>query len=294
MPTPDTDPPGSIVIDVENAKAAYEALKPTHDAISHERLLNPRIDMQKEAAHAFGLTERDRAESRVAGFEKLAAAEIIGARPLDRYAQAALATWYARQQQVRFAAHGQGTVPPPVLESATLIKRRMLKIVEHYFADHPTYSVEIAAIRAGSGYQDTANDLQQLADLSEIEEIAAIISRDPVYYRDTDARDARAVAGEIFRALGFESTDSAEWSARVRRAYTHLHDTYSEHCRAGSLLFFRSERVELTYPTSLVSVVRLAPTRAGGAQDTTTTTGAPNSGAPTELDPPVPTDPSTV
>jgi hypothetical protein len=266
MPT-DTEPSGSIVIDVENAKAAYDALKPKLDAILHDRLLAPRVDTQKAAAHAFGLTERDRAESRVAGFERLATAGIIAARPLDRYAQAALAAWYARQQQVRFAAHGQATVPTPIADDAGLIKRRMLSNAEHYFGANPRYSVEIAAIRAGNGHQDTANDLQQLADFYEVPEVAAIVTRDPLHYRDTDVRDARALAGEIFRALGFETKESAEWTSRVQRAYTYLHDQYAEHCRAGSLLFFRAENVDVTYPTSLVSVVRLAPTRASGEDE---------------------------
>src|SRR5690606_36833882 len=113
----------------------------------------------------------------------------------------------------------------------------------------PRYSAEIAAIRAGNGHQDTADDLQQLADFYEVPEVAAIITRDPLHYRDTDVRDARALAGEIFRALGFETKESAEWTSRVQRAYTYLHDQYAEHCRAGSLLFFRSENVDATYPT---------------------------------------------
>ncbi len=204
--------------------------------------------------------------SRAPGFETLARAEIIAPKPLDRYTLASLAAWHARQQQVRFAALGAGTVPAPIADDSTAIKRRMLKVGEHYFGDHPRYGVELAAIRAGNGYQDTANDLQLLADFYEVPEVHAIIQRDPVHYRDTDVRDARMLAGEIFRALGFETKESAEWTDRVRRAYTHLVDQYAEHCWAGGLLFFRSEDVASTYPTSLVSVVRLSPTRSKGEE----------------------------
>lgn len=218
MPTPDTEEPESSVIDPENAKAAYFELKSTLDAIPHDRIRDPRIDMQKAAVHAFGLTERDRAESRFAGFQKLALAKVIKPEPLERYAQAAVATWYARQQQVRFAAHSQGLVPAATVERAGEAKGRMLKVVSHYFGDHPVYGVDIAAIRAGNGYQDTANDLQQLADLYEIPEVAAVVTRDPAHYRDTDVADARALAGAIFRALGFETKEAAEWTERVRRA----------------------------------------------------------------------------
>lgn len=273
MPSHDTDPLESIRIDVNDARAAYEALKPRFDSIPHDRVRIPRIDVQKAALHAFGLSERDRAEARAPGFESLARAEVIAPQPLERYALAALAAWYARQQQVRFAAYAAGAVPTAVADESMAVKRRMLKVVEHYFGEHPRYGIEIAAIRAGSGHQDTANDLQLLADLYEVPEVHAVISGDPVHYRDTDVRDGRALAGEIFRALGYETKESAEWTARVHRAYTHLHDQYAEHCRAGGLLFFRSEDVNVTYPPSLVSVVRNQPSRAKG-ESTDSTDGA--------------------
>lgn len=278
------DTGSSIIVNVEDAKAAYEALKPTLDALPSDRLITPRVDAQRAAVHAFGLTERDRAESRAPKFAALAKAKVgdvpvIAADPLSRYAQAALATWYARQQQVRFAAHGGGTVPVAIADDAEQTKRRMLKVVEHYFGDHASYSLDIAAIRAGQGHQDTANDLQQLADLYEVPEIKKTIAKDPVHYRDTDVRDARALGGEIFRALGFETRDSAEWTARVQRAYTHLTDTYAEHCAAGSLLFLRSEDVSVTYPPSLISVVRLPR---GRSQEEAVVVADPTGGPVTE------------
>lgn len=275
MPNPDTPEPGSSEIDAEDARAAFEALRDELAAIPPQKLLNPRIDMQKAAAHVFSLAERDSAPARAAAFERLAAAGVIAPPPLDRYKRAALATWYARQQQLRFAALGSGVVPAAIVEDASALKRRMLKNLTHYFEDHPIYGLEILAIRAGQGHQDMANDLQMLADLYVHPEILAIVSRDPVHYFDTDVRDARALGAEIFRALGFESRESAEWTDHVRRVYTYMHDGYEEHCHAGALLFFRSEDVRVTYPASLVSVVRLAPTRASdksGSTDTTNTT----------------------
>ncbi len=274
------DTGSSIVVNVQDAKAAYEALKPTLDALPNDRLITPRVDAQRAAVHAFGLVERDRAESRARAFEALAKAKIgdvpiIAPDPLSRYGQAALATWYARQQQLRFAAHGGGTVPVAIADDSAQVKRRMLKVLEHYFGDHARFSLDIAAIRAGQGHQDTANDLQQVADLYEEPEIAETIAKDPVHYRDTDVRDARALAGEIFRALGFETRDSAEWAGRAQRAYTYLTLTYAEHCHAGGLLFFRSEDVSATYPPSLISVVRQPRGRSGQEAVVDDTTGGP-------------------
>lgn len=171
-------------------------------------------------------------------------------------------------------------VPVVITEDASATKERMLQVLTYYFGKHAQYSLDLMAIRAGQGYQDTANDLQQLADLYEVPEVAAKIARDPEYYRDTDVRDARALAGEIFRALGFENTDAAEWTARVHRAYTHLKDMYAEHCYAGSLLFFRSEDVSVTYPPSLVSAVRLPRSRSPQDAVVSEPTAGPDAGGP--------------
>ncbi len=147
------------------------------------------------------------------------------------------------------------------MSAASALKKRMLKLADHYFGEHPSYALDLRAIRAGSGHQDTANDLQQLADFVEIPEVRAVLERDPVHYRASDAHEARELAAEILRALGFQSPEADKWTARLRRAYTHMHQTYAEHCYAGSLLFHRIEDVARTYPPSLVTVVRLRPGR---------------------------------
>lgn len=261
----------SIVVSVANARAAYEALKSKLDAIPPAMLIEPRVDSQKAAIHALGLVERDRDAVRAAGFDAIAAIStprIIMPEPLKRYELACLAAWYARQQQLRFAFRSQGSVSPAVAEKADGMKRRMLKLLDYYFGEDPVHSVDLAAIRAGHGYVDTANDLQMLADLYEVPEIAAKITRDSENYRETDVLDARMTAGEMLRALGFDASEAAEWTARVRRAYTHLTDSYAEHCNMGRLLFFRTENVDVTYPTSLISAVRL-PRSAPKKQDVT-------------------------
>lgn len=158
-----------------------------------------------------------------------------------------------------------------ITTAADEIKRRMLKVASHYLDEHPSYGPELIAIRAGTGYQDTANDLQQLADLYDAADVKPVVSKDPTHYRTTDVADARKYAAQIFKALGYDSAEAAEWNNNVQRAYTYLDDVYTEHCRAGGLLFFRSEDVDVTYPMSLVSVVRAPRGR---------TEAAPVEGAP--------------
>ncbi len=268
---------GELTIDPKQAREAYEALEAELEAISPEKLLRVRVDAQRASVHAFGIAERDRADDRAEAFAKLVEGGAIAPHPCDRLAQLALATWYARQQQLRYLARSGFVVPAAVTEAGTSIKERMLKVMTYAFGEHPDYAAEIESIRRGSGYQDLANDLQQLADLYDDSDVAAVISKDPIHYRASDPADARTHAAAIFRALGFENADAAQWTSRVQRAYTALDDTYTEHCHAGALLFFRHEDVSVTYPPSLISVVRASPSK-------------PDVQLPEALDPPVPTD----
>ena len=251
-----SEPVTSTPIDPTKAREAYDALSDVLRALRDDELIAPRVDAQLAAIHAYSVAERDRRPERAAEFHKLVAASTFAADPTGRLAQLALATWYAKQQHNRALTKGRGAVPSPIAATADERKRRMLKLVAHFFEDHPGYGAEVAAIRAGNGHVDAANDLQQLADLYEIPEVARVIASDPIHYRDTDPRDARATAGEIFRALGYEDGEAADWADRVRRAYTLLERAYTQHCDAGTLLFRRREDVAVTYPCSLVSVVR--------------------------------------
>jgi hypothetical protein len=253
------------IIDPQQARAAYEALSKTFDAIPSEKLARVSVEVQLAAVHAYGIAERDSAPERSSEFEKLARADVIAANPVGRLKQRALAAWYARQQQLRFTARSGAVVPAVVTEAGEAVKKRMFKVVTHAFGDHSDYAVDLAAIRQGQGYLDLANDLQQLADLYEEPVIAAVVSKDPIHYKKTDVKDARAHAAAIFKALGYESSDAAQWTARAQRAYTVLLDAYEEHCYAGSLLFHQREDVTASYPPSLVSIIRASPTR-GDAQ----------------------------
>lgn len=180
----------------------------------------------------------------------------MAAHPAQRLERAALAAWYARQQQLRFSAPIGTQVPASVMKQADGVKNRMLKVLDYAFGDDPNLSPEIAMIRSGQGYQDTANDLQQLADLYATPDVARVIEHDRIHYHSSDVSDAREIAGKIFTALGHSGPDAAEWTDLTQRAYTHLANVYAEHVYAGQFLFFRTEDVSDTYPPSLVTVVR--------------------------------------
>lgn len=76
----------------------------------------------------------------------------------------------------------------------------MLRVLEHYFDDDADVGPRLAAIRSGSGRQDLANDLEQLADLYGEEDVHTIASKDPKHWRKDDVASARRLAQSIFRA----------------------------------------------------------------------------------------------
>lgn len=137
----------------------------------------------------------------------------------------------------------------------------MMRVLTHYFEDHPEYGRRIAAIRAGAGYLDLANDLLSVAELYELADVKAIISQDPMHFRADDPTHARQLAQELFRSLGLTADgEVARWTDLCQRAWTLLLQTYGSLCAAGQLVFRNEENVDASYP-SLVTAVRAPATR---------------------------------
>lgn len=175
---------------------------------------------------------------------------------------AALLAIAARSSELTSGA----TIPVNVVEEASALKARTLRVLEYYFGDHPTVGPKLSVVRAGTGYQDLATDLEVVADLYEDASLKATNSRDPMYYHAEDSARARRLASAIFEALGLGSDGQAkglaEWG---QRAWTLLSRTYDELRLAGQYTFADQEDVAASYP-SLVAFVR-----ASAAQRSTNT-----------------------
>ena len=137
----------------------------------------------------------------------------------------------------------------------------MLRVLEYYFGDHPTIGPKLGVVRAGSGYQDLANDLEVTADMYEDAALKPTISRDPMHYQAEDPARARQLATAIFSALGLGSEGEAQRLAESsQRAWTLLSRAYDKLRLAGQYIFADQEDVEASYP-SLISFVRAPSTR---------------------------------
>jgi hypothetical protein len=249
-------------IDASAARAAFESLQARFDAVPLEQLQPIRVDIQAAAAVALSVALRDGAPERRALFERLSITGLFEMQWLDSLAALALAAWHTRQQQQKSSGvPSGGTIPVQMVEDASSLRARMLRVLEYYFGDDPTIGAKLSVVRAGSGYQDLANDLAVVADMYEEASLKAMLSRDPMYYRVEDSARARELAAAILSALGLGSEGQAKRLAESsQRAWTLLSQTYDKLRLAGQYIFADQEEVDATYP-SLVAFVRAAAAR---------------------------------
>ncbi|WP_146649431.1 hypothetical protein [Labilithrix luteola] len=259
-----------------SAKAAFEKLRPSLEALSREALTSVRLDVQIAAAIAHSVAIRDLAEPRRTRLQIVAKSGMFDMSDFERLANVALAVWYARQQQQQTdALRSEAMVPAVTLKDAQTVRGRMLRVLEYYFDDDADVGSRLVAIRAGSGLQDLANDLEQVADLYEEDDVRSVISKDSKHWRKDDVASARRLAQAIFRGLGLgASGDAASWADLTQRAWTVLDELYGEVRAAGRFVFRKDEDVEVTYP-SLVAATRSPVSRGKDEPDPVTPAPAP-------------------
>lgn len=255
-------------LDLESTAGAFEALRPELDAIPRGEVISLRVDPQLAAAFAFSVARRDSAPERRARLAALEPTGLFHAVELDRLLTCSLATFHARRRQLEVSDVASGArVPEAMLRDAQERRARMLRVLEYYFGDLPEHAARQAAIRAGTGYQDLANDLLALHDYYLEADVARVITRDTLHYRADDTERAAAQAHELFAGLGLtREGEAVRWLDLTQRAYTLLMLSYDKLRAVGQLVFRLDEDVDVTYP-SLVSAVRAAPARAVDGDD---------------------------
>ncbi len=262
-PTRSLDPQPSV------AEQAFLVLERELEAFGGNTVERVLIDVQVASAVAHSVALRDQEPERRPLFERLAAADLYTMALPERIVQLALATWFARQRQLgRLALTSAASVPAETLRSAQLARRRMLKVLDHWFDDDPEIVAEVAAIRTGAGYQDLANDLEALADMYQRRTIKSVIRKDAKHYHADDVETARSLARAIFDGLGLgRESDAKRWGVLCQRAWTLLLADYEEHRAAGAFLFRKLEDVAVTYPSLFTAARRSPGSRAVGDAD---------------------------
>lgn len=227
-------------IEPQAASKAFAAIRPRLLDVPNERVEPARADVIKAAVVAWSVARFIQQPELRARFARLPKEEFNQAH-VDDLAPIALATFHAATElQSAQATTSSAKLPVDLLQSATEIKYRMLKLVEYHLGDHPTDGAEVADIRQGAGHLDLALDLSRLAKLYQKHK--NIVKKDPKNYAASDMDDARKYSAEILRLLGESRNENAKtWADMVARAWIVLLDVYGEVSSAGRWLLRRDD-----------------------------------------------------
>lgn len=252
-PTIDTTPP-SAAIEPSNAEAAFQSLADRMAEQARDRLATVNVDVQIAAVFALGVARFITTPAVHARFAKLDATGEFDGRCVTDLATVAQSAWYARHRfLLADATHSDAQLPVTLVDEATLVRGRMLKLVDYWLGEDPAASLEINAIRPGVGHQDLANDLVALASLYDRH--AALLAEDRKLYQKGDAASAKRLADLILAHLGAAATqEQSLWAGHQARAFTLLLSVYDEVQRGGRFLFAR-DNADTRFP-SLIAIAR--------------------------------------
>ena len=235
MPTPDDD----LRFDATTAERAYARTAPLRAAL--EGAPRPRIALQQVAIFSLRQAALLRAPDVRARFALLPA-ELLSEGSAATLADLGWALWHASVQ--RSAAESLETsarVSLAVVQRASEVKARMLRVLDYVLGDDPALAPEVASIRSGAGHTDAAEDLTRLAILYEAHR-APIAAGGGVHYRAADATLAKELAAQILKELGASDTSAAAKARdEAARAFRALERAYEPIRRFGIALFADGE-----------------------------------------------------
>jgi hypothetical protein len=251
--TPAT-PPAAPTLDPAWTEAAFHTLAARLAAIPCEQLEPVDIDVQTASVVALGIS-RCVAEPELRGrFAQLASSCEIDDACVDGLLPAAQAAWYAGHRYLlERATRSEARLPVAVVETAHALRGRLLRLAADWLCDDPVVAAELTTLRAGTGYQDLANDLVAVAVLCDRHR--PLLAQDRKLYQAGDIALARQLSTRIAERLGTSATvERNSWVVAQARAWTHLARTYDQVRRGGRLLF-AGEEGEARFP-SLVTAAR--------------------------------------
>lgn len=228
-----------------DARAALEALRPTLEALPRERVHAFRARVSRAVPHALRLARSYRQDR--ARFVETFKRAVFEPERYDDIELRALALW-AAEADLRVLLDAERKLPSLIAE-ATPVRQKLLRAAEYLWGSEPRTAARVAAIRAGSGYADLADDLNNLVALFE-SELAYALANSAV--RKADLAQARRLSVAIARLLdGDDPSDSSVNNRRELRdrAGSYLTEGINEVRRAAAYIFHHTpERLE-AYPS---------------------------------------------
>lgn len=217
---------------VDPGEAALAELLPRLRALPAAQVKQPRLDMRAAASFVLSqivprvsepkLNKRLQSLPR-AEFDHAAVAALQPAALACLTAQARLASAEAQRETVR--------LPVDLIDEATAVKTRMLRVCTYFFEDHPQLGAELSDIRAGNGYLDLAEDLTRLAAIYRAQ--STTVSHDGHFYDKQDVVNATKLATRITSELrgGDKDKTARDLAWRALALLQELYDEVASACR---------------------------------------------------------------
>lgn len=232
-------------IDPDGAARAFEAVLPLLDAQTEQRASN--INMDKAVIHAASVGRMVKQPEVRARFAGLPAGD-FDQQHIERLETASLATWHVIVSRNSASVQSTGTrISEADIEAGTLLKQRMIKVIDYHLGHVDEVSTELGSIIEGTGYLDMSSDLLRLRTMYQ--RYLAEISTDTRHFRAEDSENAGRLAHLIHQVLGDgRDTDARYWSGYLPRAWSLLVVTYDEVAAAGRWLY-RHQNGEARFPS---------------------------------------------
>jgi hypothetical protein len=242
-------------------ETAFATTEPMLVAMPRDSLLLVNIDVQIAAITALAVARSIDADAGLrARFEGLAKIKEFDLAKLNGLATVALATWFARHMYLLASAtRTEAQLPASVVEVASSLKNRMMRVVDYHLGDHAVAGPIVTAIRAGTGYLDLANDLVALARLYK--KYLPLLEHDKKDYQAADETLAAQTGDQIINLLGGSTPEQRKWADLQARAWSRLSADYDEVSAAGRYLKRNDDDLETAFP-SLIAASRTAASKA--------------------------------
>ncbi len=222
--------------------ASFEKLKPKLKALAAEKVLSPRVDVEAAALKVLGvcrLLQRREVRERYLAIPE----PLFDHGLLDLMPESARATQWARLQANGGSA-SKAKLPEDLAQQAFQLKNVMLKEVDHVLGDQLSVAQKLVEIRAGFGYADAANDLNELAIIYRTQK--GELAKDAAKYHAEDADTADRLATQIRNELASAgSKKDREAQDLLNRAWTLCSQTYEEVAATGRWLMRHDDGANL-------------------------------------------------
>lgn len=239
-------------------ETALGKLRKRLDAQPAAALSSPRYNVRLAATSALRLLDEVERAGLLDRLRKLASIGEFDAALLSLLPDLAHAAWYIRHRLDQAAAvSSEARVPSSLVESASLLRQNMLRVLDFHFGDDPDVEPQLAHIRRGTGHQDLADDLVALAALYQRHE--KTLAGTPRYYEKGQAKEAQSQAAAILQALSQDlGRDAAEWSELQRRISPLLERAYEEIAQTARYLTRQDPESDTRFPR-LHNIARSRP-----------------------------------